>query len=58
MRYRFTKEIDPDNRFDLDRVVVETDTTCLGDVISTFENFLRACGYSFNGNLEIVEDED
>ena len=36
-------------------VRVHSDST-LPDVISAFESFLKATGYSFDGRLEIVED--
>lgn len=29
----------------------------LSDVISAFEDFLRGCGYVFEGNLDIVEEQ-
>ena len=28
----------------------------LDDVVMSFQDFLRGCGYYFNGNLEFVED--
>lgn len=28
----------------------------LSDVLESFERFLRACGYYFDGHLDIVED--
>jgi hypothetical protein len=30
----------------------------LSDILTHFEEFLKGCGFHFNGHLEIVNDED
>lgn len=30
----------------------------LTEVIQSFENFLKACGYVFDGNLDIVKEDE
>lgn len=40
------------------RTIVQSDDSDLSAVIEEFERFLRGCGYSFNGSLDIVEDEN
>ena len=42
----------------VETIVLETESILLPDVINAFERFLRACGFYFNGKLDIVEDED
>ncbi len=37
---------------------VEFSTYDLYDIISEFQNFLRGCGYCFEGQLEIVDDDE
>jgi hypothetical protein len=39
------------------KVTMEFDKEFLPDVIEQFEQFLRGCGYYFDGRLELVEDE-
>lgn len=36
----------------------EFESDYLFDVVERFEEFLRGCGYCFEGTLEIVNDED
>lgn len=55
--YKFIKEIDPDNEFDKSRVVIEVDTECRSDLLEYFEDFLKGCGYSVNGTIDIVGGE-
>lgn len=56
--YRFEKFRDPDNVYDVTTVSMTVDTVSLPDMISEFENFLRAVGFVFNGHLEIVEEDE
>lgn len=30
----------------------------LGEVFEAFENFLKSCGYSFDGYIDVVENEE
>lgn len=39
------------------KVTMEFDKEFLPDVLEQFEQFLRGCGYYFDGRLELVEDE-
>lgn len=39
------------------RVVHETDSVTLSEVVEAFENYLRGCGFIFDGHLDIVEDD-
>ena len=39
------------------KVTMEFNKETLTDVIAQFQDFLRGCGYYFDGNLEIVEHE-
>lgn len=55
--YKFIKEKDETNRFDNTRVEVEVDDVCLPEIIKAFEDFLRGCGFAFDGELDIVEDD-
>jgi hypothetical protein len=38
-------------------ITIDSQST-LTEVIESFENFLKACGYVFNGHLDIVQDEE
>ena len=40
------------------RVTMEFEKETLTEVIDQFQDFLRGCGYYFDGRLEIVTDED
>jgi len=40
------------------RITVEFDKETLTEVIDQFQDFLRGCGYYFDGHLEIVTDEE
>ena len=42
----------------IETIVMETNAVTITEVIDTFERFLKACGFYFNGKLDIVEDED
>lgn len=55
---RFTKTV---KRADDSYDTVEVSTSehaSLSELIEQFENFLRASGYSFDGYLEMVEEDD
>jgi hypothetical protein len=38
-------------------ITLDTEST-LTEVIEKFENFLKACGYVFDGHLDIVQEEE
>jgi hypothetical protein len=39
------------------KLTMEIDAQIYTDVLLHFEDFLRGCGYTFDGNIEIVEKE-
>lgn len=39
------------------KVELETQEVTLPAILEEFENFLRGCGFSFDGNIEVVYDE-
>ncbi len=40
----------------LETVTIETHSYELDEVLECFERFLRGCGYSFDGHIDIVKD--
>lgn len=54
---KFVKYQDLDNHFDKTKIIMKTDAITLGEIITDFENFLRACGYVFEGELDFVNNE-
>lgn len=58
MPYLFKKT--PDDKRDEAIVTLELDHTeqSLDDMCTAFMDFLRGCGFVFDGNVEIVNDED
>ncbi len=42
----------------LETIVMETEAITLHEVIDTFERFLKACGFIFNGKLDFVENDN
>jgi hypothetical protein len=55
-KYKFIKIKDETNRFDTANIKFEIDTVSLEDLLEQFESFLKACGYPFDGTLEIAEN--
>lgn len=55
--YVFKKIKNPDNKFDRADIIMKVDTENLDDLLDYFEYFLRASGYSFKGEVDIVEHE-
>jgi hypothetical protein len=51
----YTNLIDEQER---SRVTVEFEHDTLPDVLEEVEKFLLACGYKFDGRLQIVEDDE
>ena len=56
--YEFRKSADPDNPYDHTSIRMSTNTVSLDEVLETFENYLRACGFVFDGRVDIVEPEE
>lgn len=55
-KYKFVKT--PSTDEDSTTVTVETSDVQLEHLLWTIGDFLRGCGFSFKGRLEIVEDEE
>ena len=56
---KFYKSHDPDNHFDVSDVLLQiSNDATLDEICETFERFLRACSYCFNGKVVITEDEE
>lgn len=58
--YKFIKTKDPDNKFSITNVEIQTvhDELTITDLLEVFEDFLRACGYQFKGKLDIIDDDE
>ena len=56
MKLRFIKERDNENEYDNTAIQFKTIAECLPEVLEDFESFLRACGYIFDGSLQVVSD--
>jgi hypothetical protein len=46
-----------DQERDTVRIEITHKEESLSNVVRVFEDFLKACGYSFEGHLDFVEDE-
>ena len=56
--HTFTKTRDPENPFDHVEVTVKTSAEQLSDIVTAFEDYLRATGFHFEGQrLELVDDD-
>ena len=59
MKFTFIKT-DSDNTPDKYRdgtLTMITDAEDLSDIVQSFEQFLRGCGFVLDGHLDIMEDE-
>lgn len=56
-RFTFTKHKDVHNSYDNTSVVVSSDSLCIPELLEDFADFLRGCGYRFNGSIEVVPEE-
>jgi hypothetical protein len=56
--FKFIKEKDPKNQFSINRVEMSCSGESLPEILESFEDFLRGCGFIFDGNLYIVSDEE
>ncbi len=56
--YKFIKTPDPDNHHDKTTVIIRVDAVTLDDLVEAFEEFLKGCGFIFDGTLDIVEEEE
>ncbi len=60
MAFKFTKTHDPDNKFDLTDVTIEIRYNDISrcDLFDAFVEFCRACGYTINGELQVIEEDE
>jgi len=54
--YRFIKEQDNANPHDRTKVEMVIDTIVLADLLESFETFLKASGFAFDGVVDIAEE--
>ncbi len=56
---KFIKTLDPDNKHDTTNVTIELPYSDIGlnEAIEAFDEFLKACGYVYDGKLDIVVEE-
>lgn len=50
--------VESSHSYDGLKVTLKVDGHSIEDVVQAFEAVLRGCTYSFDGHLELVEDED
>lgn len=55
--HQFTYTPDADNPHDHMKVGISTDAEHLVSVLSAMEAYLKACGFCFEGHLDIVEED-
>jgi len=56
--YIFKKLKDLDNHFDTTDVVIKLQTDDLTDLLTTFKEYLQACGYQINGDVIVSTNEE
>jgi hypothetical protein len=56
-QFRFIKDKDPNNEYDYARVEVSFDAIDLSELLETFGDFLKGCGFGFKGEVGIIYDE-
>lgn len=58
-QYVFMKKLDVTNEYDRTGVRIEcTGESNLSDLLEAFEEFLKASGFIFRGQIELVDDTD
>ncbi len=57
-KYIFTKLPMAHDEFDDVKLQMTTEAETLSDLIETFQYFLKGSGFHFDGNLEIVTEDD
>lgn len=55
--YKLIKTQDKSNPFDYTDIEFTVDTGSLPQLLEAYTCFLRACGFSFHGELEIVDND-
>jgi len=56
-KYIFKKVPNPDNRFDTDEIKFTVNAESLPELLESFSFFLKACGFTLAGELDIVDTE-
>ena len=56
-KYILQKIKDPDNKFDIADIVHTIETESLDELLEAIADYLRACSFSVDGNLEIVKED-
>lgn len=56
MKLRFEKKPDPENRFDNTYLSLETEQVSLPEILKDFQDFLKGCGFTFNGDIVIIDE--
>lgn len=54
--FTFEHTSDYDNQPTI-KTIVTTDAVSLPDILQSVEDFLRGCGFHFDGHLDIVNEE-
>ena len=54
----FKKIRDKENRFDTTDLIMRSNSSTITEILEDFADFLRGCGYSINGQLEVVNYEE
>lgn len=57
-KFKLIKLQDDENPHDITRVEMTIETVSYRDLLEEFENFLKACGFVFKGQVDIVREED
>lgn len=59
MKFKFVGEhVDLYTDKTVSTVSIDLNADTLGEVIHTFEDFLRGCGYVIDGSLDIINEEE
>lgn len=57
--HKFLKTKDPENRFDISDVALQSDNqVTIDDLNEMYERYLLACGFCFKGHVRIIEEDE
>lgn len=58
--YKFVKTLDSENKFDISNteITIPHNEVGLSELLEEFECFLLACGFKFDGSVQIVADDE
>lgn len=57
-KYVFKKIKDETNKFEISDIEMTVDTVSLNDLLQEFQFFLLASGYTFDGDVDIVKNDE